>query len=119
MLAKMCRPEIRTVLIEEPEVHLHPTVIRKFARALCAFVRDENKQVILATHSADFIASLLTAVSEGVAQPDDLGRYLTVKEKKTTTFKRQGVQEGGQIEGGLSSFIEAEIQDLKKLLKIP
>ncbi|OGH57629.1 MAG: hypothetical protein A3G34_13920 [Candidatus Lindowbacteria bacterium RIFCSPLOWO2_12_FULL_62_27] len=112
--AKLYRPEISTVLIEEPEVHLHPTVIRNFARALCAFVKDEGKQVLLTTHSEQFVSSIATAVSEGIASPSDIGCYLTLKEKKTTKFQPQKINEKGQIDGGLTSFIEAEIEDLKK-----
>lgn len=118
LLAKMCRPEIRTVLIEEPEVHLHPTVVRKFARALCTFVREEEKQVILTTHSEQFLSSLLTSVSDGIADPDDIGCYLTLKERRETAFTSQKVSKDGQIEGGLSAFIEAEIGDLKKFLGV-
>lgn len=119
LLAKMYRPEVHTVLIEEPEVHLHPTVVRRFVRALCTFAREEDKQILLTTHSEQFLSSLLTAVSEGAAGPSDIGCFLTLKEKRATTFNPQKINETGQIEGGLSSFIEAEIEDLKKFLKVP
>lgn len=116
LLAKMTRVEIHTVLIEEPEVHLHPTALRNFARALCTFVRDENKQIVLTTHSEFFLSSILTVVSEGNLRTDEIKCYLATKEKRITDFKEQKVQETGQIEGGLSSFVEAEIEDLKRFL---
>ena len=118
LLAKMHRPEVHTILIEEPEVHLHPTALRKFARALCDFARDEQKQIIFTTHSDMFLSSILTVVSEGNLKADEIKCYLVTKEKKTTLFKEQKVQENGQIEGGLSSFAEAEYEDLKKLLGV-
>lgn len=118
LLAKMLRIDSRTVLIEEPEVHLHPTVVRKFAKSLCNFAKDEEKQIVLVTHSEQFLVSLLTAVSDGVISPNDIRCYLSTKEKKTTTFNEQKVHKNGQVEGGLESFIEAEVEDLKRFLGV-
>jgi len=118
LLAKMHRVDTRMLFIEEPEVHLHPTVIRKFARALCTFVKEEGKQLVLTTHSEQFLVSLLTAVSEGLIGADDFHCYLASKERRRTTFHQQKVQKNGQVEGGLASFIEAEIEDLKKCFSV-
>ena len=57
MLAKIHRPETETILIEEPEVHLHPTVIRKFARVITRLVTEEEKQLVF------------TALSRNLAGP--------------------------------------------------
>ncbi len=46
------------LLVEEPEVHLHPEAIREVARVLVAAVRAE-KQVIVATHSLELIDALI------------------------------------------------------------
>ena len=118
LLAKMLRVDVNVILIEEPEVHLHPTVLRNFARALCTFVREEKRQVILATHSELFLCSLLAVVAEGNLQTDEIKCYLASKDKKSTSYKEQRVQQSGQIEGGLSAFVEAEIEDLKKFLGV-
>lgn len=119
LLAKMLRHESRTLLIEEPEVHLHPTVIRNFAREICKFVKEQKKQIILTTHSESFLSSVLTVVSEGLFAPEDLKCYWVVKDEGGhTIYKPQQVNEKGQIEGGLAAFIEAEIEDLKKFLKV-
>jgi len=64
MLSKIHRPDVETVLIEEPEIHLHPTVIRKFARVLSHLATEEEKQLIFTTHSEQFLLSILACVKE-------------------------------------------------------
>ncbi len=116
MLAKMLRPDVQTVLIEEPEIHLHPTIIRNFARALLTVVKEEGKQVICATHGEQFLVSLLTTVAEGLLEPEDIACYLTSKSLKKTEFLRQEVNKDGQVSGGLTAFMEAETEDLKRFI---
>ncbi len=118
LLAKLLRSDARTLLVEEPEVHLHPTAVRNFARQLCAIVREEKKQLILTTHSELFVSSLLATVAEGKLSPEEIRCYLCLKERRNTVFKPQKVQKNGQIEGGLTTFVEAELEDLQKLLGI-
>jgi predicted ATPase len=82
------------------------------------FVKEEQRQLVLTTHSEQFLVSLLTGVSEGLIEPSDLRCYLASKERKRTQFQEQKVQQSGQVEGGLASFVESEIEDLKKFLSI-
>ena len=118
LLAKLLRSDVETLLIEDPEVHLHPTAVRKFARQLCAIAREERKQVILTTHSELFVSSLLAMVAEGRVSPGEMKCYLCVKEGRQSSFKAQRVNEKGQVEGGLISFVEAELEDLKRMLGV-
>lgn len=116
LLIKLYKPNVRTVLIEEPEVHLHPKILRNFARILVEFVNDEKKQIIVTTHSEMFLSAILEMVSEEMIKPEDVKCYLVTKEKKNTLFEEQVVSKNGQIEGGLSSFSEADLEDLKRFL---
>ena len=118
MLAKIHRPEAETILIEEPEVHLHPTVIRKFARVLARLATDEGKQLVFTTHSEQFLLSMLACVKEKLLRHDQIRCYHTVREGKQTNFNPEPVSGDGQISGGLSSFMEGELQDIKSFLSV-
>jgi len=118
ILAKIYRAGVETVLIEEPEVHLHPTVIRNLARRLAMIAIEEGKQLVFTTHSEQFLISLLTCVSEKLIQADSMKCYLANRDKRSTSFTEQTVSEKGQLTGGLASFVEAEVADLRKYMSI-
>lgn len=113
ILAKIHRPEIKTILIEEPEVHLHPSMIRALVKTLCSIIKEEKKQILLTTHSEVFVSSILAAVRRKDITSQDAKCYLVKKERKSTRFEEQKINDNGQIEGGLSSFVEGELEDLK------
>jgi hypothetical protein len=56
---ELAAPTGGVVLLEEPEVHLHPGAIRQSARAMLAAMA-RGIQVILTTHSLELIDSLLS-----------------------------------------------------------
>jgi predicted ATPase len=119
MLAKIHRQDVETVLVEEPEIHLHPTVIRKFARVLARLAVEENKRLIFTTHSEQFLLSMLACVKEKVLHSGDLHCYHVIRQRKGTAFNPEAVSSEGQISGGLSSFMEGELQDIKSFLSVP
>ena len=119
LLAKVLHPDARIVCVEEPEIHLHPTAVRRLARTLTNIVQEErSKHLIISTHSEQFIMSLLALVAERSYDPDKLAIYLVTKEGKESKFQRQQVNENGQVEGGLASFMEGELEDMKAFLGV-
>ncbi len=119
LLAKVLHPDAGIVCIEEPEIHLHPTAIRRLARELSAIAQeDDGKRLLISTHSEQFIVAFLALVAEGKRSPDDIAIYLVTKDGKSSEFQRQQVNEQGQIAGGLASFMEGEMEDMKALFGI-
>ena len=113
LLTKALRSDVRIVCIEEPEIHLHPSAQRKLAQALVDIAQNESKLFIITTHSETFLLALLAEVARGKLEPNHLACYWAMKKGKEVQFERQQVNERGQIEGGLASFMEGELEDLK------
>jgi len=117
-LAKCLHRDMELLCIEEPEIHLHPSGVRGLAKALVQMTHEEGKRFLVSTHNESFLTTLLTLVGGGQLKRSELACYFAKKEKKVTKFDRQIVNEKGQIEGGLSSFMEGELEDLKNFLKV-
>ena len=105
--------------IEEPEIHLHPRALRNLAQVLIKLVKIEDKTILLSTHSEHLILAFLAAISKGNLKPDELSLYFCSKKgRKGSNFEAQSINDKGQVEGGLMSFMEGELEDLKDILSI-
>ena len=104
-----------TVLIEEPEIHLHPKAQAELAEVLAETAKDEDKQIIMTTHSEYVAGRLLTLVAEGKLTTDELAIYSFLKDEKgECTATEIEVTERGQTKGGLSSFDEATRDEMRR-----
>jgi predicted ATPase len=69
---------VKVYVIQQPEVHLHPSLQVQLAKALFELSRDKNVQLVIETHSEHFIkaAQLEVAKSKSIKNPlltqDDL-----------------------------------------------
>lgn len=118
MLVKILQKNNKIICIDEPEIHLHPTMIEKLVATLLELSDKEDKQFIISTHSEHFITSLLKNVAEKNIKASDVIIYHATKNKKETVLEFQEVNEHGQMKGGLKSFIESEMTNLKTLFNL-
>ena len=117
MLMTLLIPHVKTLLIEEPETHLHPKVIYDMGKVIANIIKSEGKQVIITTHSEHFLFSLLSCVGEGLLTPEDLAIYSFKKEGSRSQITKLKVTEDGQVEEGLPEFFESDWEIFEKYLK--
>ncbi len=106
-----------TIGIEEPEIHLHPRAQAALCDHFVDIATQDQKQLLLTTHSEHVLMSLLTAVAEGRLQPNDLAVYEFRCEDEVARATRLEVNEAGQIQGGLKGFLEVDIDEIGDLIK--
>lgn len=56
--------EHKLVLLDEPELHLHPPLANRFAQHLVREIAKRSGQLIVATHSADFVAGCVSSTDD-------------------------------------------------------
>ena len=118
ILAKALQKDTDIVCIDEPEIHLHPSVISKLVGVLVEIANKEKKQFIVSTHSEHFITALLKHIRQDEIKNEDVKVYYLKKEGQKTVIENQPINVKGQIEGGLVHFYETELEDLSSLFNI-
>ena len=116
MLTVCLYSKSKVVAIEEPEVHLHPSMVRKLVHAMADIASKHGKRFIVSTHSEVFVVSLLAQIAAGEVSVDDISFILAEKADGESRFTKQGAKPNGQIEGGLYSFIASEFEDIAQFL---
>ena len=103
------------VLMEEPEVHLHPKAQAELASVIAGEAKATGKQVIMTTHSEHIAGRLLTMVAAKHLFPEDIAIYSFDKDELGVCSATQiEVTERGQLIGGLRSFFETDLDEMRR-----
>ncbi len=116
MLAICLYPRYKIVAIEEPEIHLHPSMVRELAIALAEIAVEKDRRLIVSTHSETFVVALLSQIAAGKIKTDDVSFVLAENPNGSTVLTQQKANRNGQIEGGLRAFMASEAKDLVDFL---
>ena len=107
------------IILEEPEIRLHPQAQANLAEALARHALAQGQQLLLTTHSEQFTTRLLTLVAEQVLTPETLGIYAFAKEEKTGHCSAQSLEispEGG-IAGGIPDFFQTNLAEMNRYVE--
>ena len=115
MLTVCLSSRTKIIAIEEPEIHLHPSMIRNLVHAMVDITSKHDKRIVVSTHSETFVLSLLAQIADGKVGVDDVSFIFAEKEDGESRFTKQEASPDGQIQGGLRSFMEAELEDMAVL----
>ena len=103
------------VLIEEPEIHLHPKAQADLASVLVEEAKSNDKQIVMTTHSEHVAGRLLTLVAEGELSPEDLAIYSFEKNKRGVCSASEiELTDRGQVNRGLKGFFETDMDEMRR-----
>ena len=68
-------PEGSTIILEQPELHLHPSVQAGLADVFIDVIKNRNVQIILESHSEHLLRRLQRRVAEEAFVPEDAALY--------------------------------------------
>ena len=103
------------LLIEEPEIHLHP---RNQAKVMSLLVETANKgvQLFISTHSEYLLLRLQRLIAEKKIGSKDVAIYEFQKDEDTQVFPVK-LDEQGYFEEGMPSFLDHSREEFRGLEK--
>jgi hypothetical protein len=102
------------ILIEEPEIHLHPSAQSKLSSKLIELCVNEKKCLIITTHSEHVIFGFLEAIMEKKIENTQTGIYFFEYHEAQSRAEALPVNSDGTIQGGLKGFFETDLDHLQK-----
>ena len=88
------------IIIEQPELHLHPAAHGNLAELFASStIADKDKKYLIETHSQNFILRLRRMIAEGILNKDDVVIYYIDFDEKSSTsnLKRIDIDDKGKV----------------------
>lgn len=110
--------EDSVVIVDEPEIHLHPEAQAKLMTILVKEAIENKKQLIITTHSEHILFQALTMVGLKELNQKDLALYYFFKEKDGCFSKKLEFNKQGRLEETLPGFFEANLERFNRYVNI-
>ena len=111
----------RRLLLQQPEVHLHPRGQAALGSFFAHLVSKERKQFVIETHSDYILDRIRTEVGQGNLNPEDLSILFFEKRGMVTHIHAIGVDQDGNVVGAPDSyrqfFLDEELRLMRRAAK--
>ena len=110
-------PERSTVILEQPEIHLHPEVQSGLADAIVGIAETRDLQVIVESHSEHLLRRLQRRVADETIPAELVKLYFVSQESGEARLKDIGLNEYGEIENWPEHFFGDEMEEIAETRK--
>ncbi len=110
-------PEGATVLMEQPEIHLHPAVQAGLADVMLNVARTRDVQIVLESHSEHLMRRLQRRVAEEGASAEEVKLYFVSMEGGVARASDLDLNEFGEIENWPKHFFGDEMGEMAAIAK--
>ncbi len=105
-------PKGSTVVLEQPEIHLHPAVQSGLADVMLNVAEARDVQIIVESHSEHLLRRLQRRVAEGSATADDVRLYFVSPRHGSADLSGLALNEWGEIENWPDNFFGDEMGEI-------
>jgi hypothetical protein len=108
-------PEGSTVIIEQPEIHLHPSAQSELADMLIDVVKNRKVQVIMESHSEHLLRRLQRRIAEGELPAEDAAIYFCSMEDGASKAEELKIGDDGLVKNWPNDFFGDEMGEVAAL----
>ncbi len=104
-------PEGSTIILEQPEIHLHPSAQAGLADVFIDAIKMRKIQIILESHSEHLLLRLQRRIAEEKLAPDDVALYFCHNDDGQSRLASLDVDEYGNIRNWPENFFGNEFEE--------
>ena len=104
LVAAYFAPTGSTVILEEPEIHLHPLAQSALAELFVTVSHERNVQFLIETHSEHLFRRMQTLMAKGDVGTDQVAMYFVEHAKKTAKLKPLQFDDFGRVHNWPDGF---------------
>lgn len=105
-------PKDSTVLMEQPEIHLHPAVQSGLADVMLSVAKERNVQIVVESHSEHLMRRLQRRVAEEQASSEDVKLYFVSSNQGRAHVTDLALNVWGEIENWPEKFFGDEMGEI-------
>ncbi|PJJ59804.1 DUF3696 domain-containing protein [Hymenobacter chitinivorans] len=109
-------PEGSTIILEQPEIHLHPAVQAGLADVFIDAIKRRNVQIILESHSEHLLQRLQRRLAEEALPTDQVKLYFTDFVGAASTLTPLDLDEYGNIRNWPNNFFGDSFADASAMM---
>jgi hypothetical protein len=110
-------PEHSTVILEQPEIHLHPSVQAGLADVFIDAFQKRGVQILLESHSEHLLRRLQRRVAEEVLKPADMSLYFCTAEDGESQTRALEMDLFGNIQNWPKDFFGDEFGEVAAMTR--
>lgn len=111
-------PEGSTIILEQPEIHLHPAVQSGLADVLIDAVAHRRIQILVESHSEYFLRRLQLRVADETLDSDQVGLWFCRSSRNKTAIKALNLDPYGSIANWPNDFFGDQFGEAAELMKL-
>lgn len=112
MVADLQLPNNSTLMLAEPEIHLHPSVQAKFADYIINQINNSDKNYVIETHSEYILNRIRLAIVKSDLKKEDVKVYFLENQKDDTEVFDIDFKKNGAIKNAPDNFFETYSMDV-------
>lgn len=97
-------PPGSSVVLEEPEIHLHPLAQSLLAELFAQVSRERGIQFIVETHSEHLFRRMQTLIARRTVEPEHCAMYFVERDKEGSHLRRLALDDYGRVENWPDQF---------------
>ena len=110
-------PERSIVLLEHPEIHLHPSVQSGLADVMLSVAAHRKLQIVVESHSEHLLRRFQRRVAEAEVHPSDVKLYFVEMSNGAASCEDLSLNEWGEIENWPVDFFGDEMGEIAAINK--